>query len=58
MTIMIWSWLVENLAKTSFRATIQAHLVAPIIILAWNATANVIVKATFYRVFTHHLPAV
>jgi hypothetical protein len=55
---MIWSWLVENLAKTSFRATIQAHLVAPIIILAWNATTNVVVKATFYWVFTHHLPAV
>jgi hypothetical protein len=55
---MIWSGPVENLAKTSFGTIIQAHLVAPIIILAWNATANVIVKATFYRVFTHHLPAV
>jgi hypothetical protein len=55
---MIWSWPVENFAKTSFRTTIQAHLVAPIIILAWNAAANVVVKATFYRVFTHHLPAV
>jgi hypothetical protein len=55
---MIWSWPVENFAKTSFRTTIQAHLVAPIIILAWNATANVVVKATFYWVFTHHLPTV
>jgi hypothetical protein len=55
---MIWSGLVENLAKTSFGTIIQAHLVAPIIILAWNTTANVIVKATFYRVFTHRLSAV
>jgi len=59
MTIVIWRWPVENLAKTSFTTSIlQAHLVAPIIILAWIATANVVVIATFYRVLTHHLLAV
>jgi hypothetical protein len=56
---MIWRWPFENLAKTSLITSIlQAHLVAPIIILAWIATANVVVIATFYRVLTHHLLAV
>jgi diketogulonate reductase-like aldo/keto reductase len=59
MTTMIWRWPFENLAKTSLITSIlQAHLVAPIIILAWIATANVVVIATFYRVLTHHLLAV
>jgi hypothetical protein len=56
MTIVIWRWPFENLAKTSFITSIlHAHLVAPIIILDWIATTKVVVIATFYRVLTHQL---